>query len=236
MFFLFSGEGPTDLGVEQAKARVCNAHQFRIGPLAVMVDQLVQRQCKYSVLHGTHFGYVPKSVVKELESGLRKPPKSMRLSGKKRARETLYFFSGARVLAVIAKEVVEETGKEVVVIFFRDADKSSAGRGGFLDKRKSMEAGFELESFAKGVPMIPVPTSEAWLICALSKSNPAKSPPSKYAGVKKSKALKMELEELLGEHPSGERLRELVSNQTIDVEKIDMECFIQFRRRLEEVV
>ena len=68
-------------------------------------------------------------------------------------------------MARIAKEREVETKDNVVAVLFRDADTATAGRGTWAEKRQSMLDGFAEEGFARGVPMIPKPTSEAWLLC-----------------------------------------------------------------------
>ncbi len=55
----------------------------------------------------------------------------------------------------------------VIAVLFRDSDgTASSGRGLWEDKRKSIEDGFGEAGFDYGVPMIPKPKSEAWLLCA----------------------------------------------------------------------
>src|SRR5262249_19782881 len=103
---------------------------------------------------------------------LKAAKKSLGLPGKKRGKETRYFFNNARILARFAREKESKKQDEVVAILFRDSDDpASAGRGLLKDRRRSMLDGFAEEHFPRGVPMIPKPKSEAWLLCAL-KANP----------------------------------------------------------------
>jgi hypothetical protein len=132
---------------------------------------------------------------------------------------------------------LSELEDDVVAILFRDSDgTASAGRGEHPDKWKSMLDGFSQEGFSKGVPMVPDPTSEAWLICALKKNPNAKSVHPEHSGMKRSEALKKELEDLLGQPCSRLLLCELVYDRIIDIEKIDMDCFASFRKRLVDVI
>ena len=95
-------------------------------------------------------------------SALKAAKKQLGLPGKKRGKETRYFFNNARVLAKIATEKEQEKLDDVVAILFRDSDgTASAGRGLWEDKRKSMLDGFAEENHTRGVPMIPRPKSEA---------------------------------------------------------------------------
>ena len=42
MFFLLSGEGVTDIGAGKNNAGVCEGDDFLVGPMAVIVDQVVE--------------------------------------------------------------------------------------------------------------------------------------------------------------------------------------------------
>ena len=96
---------------------------------------------------------------------------------------------------------------------------------------------FAEEGFATGVPMIPKPTSEAWVICAL-KAGPYQGCAALEARHGKSNApdsLKSELKDLLGQNPSREVLCEMVQSGRIDYRRIDMPSFNEFRDRLQAV-
>ena len=41
MYFLFSGEGPTDMGNCRDEAMACQGEAYQHGPMAVVVDQIV---------------------------------------------------------------------------------------------------------------------------------------------------------------------------------------------------
>ena len=83
-------------------------------------------------------------------------------------QETAFFFDNARTLARIAKELVTSSNENVGAVLFRDADGTNSGdRSQRDDKVKSMVTGFQTEDFDFGVPMVPKPKSEAWLMCAL---------------------------------------------------------------------
>ena len=169
MYFLLSGEGVTDMGVCKAISPICEGDDYFAGPMALIVESIVMKMQDYSILGGV-CGYVSeKSLMKRTK--VEKAKRPWRFRGKKRAVETLYFSENARVLAKIAKEKATELDDEVVAILFRDSDgTASAGRGLWDDKWQSMIDGFDEEEFARGVPMIPKPKSEAWLICAFKKA------------------------------------------------------------------
>src|SRR5208282_954653 len=107
-------------------------------------------------------GYVSESHLSHEAIELKAAKKSLGLPGKKRAKETRYFFNNARVLSRIAQEQEIQRNDEVVAVLFRDSDgTASAGRGLWEQKRQTMLDGFEEEEFSRGVPMIPKPKSEA---------------------------------------------------------------------------
>ncbi|NQU24461.1 MAG: hypothetical protein HQ567_24530 [Candidatus Nealsonbacteria bacterium] len=241
MYFLFSGEGPTDLGACDDGASVCEGDRYQHGPMTVIVDQVVNAQCGYSLLEKRCYGFLSEKGLADLTSEL-KPVKrtSPRLPGKKAAKETRYFYRNARAFARYAKEKSAALNDDLVVaILFRDSDgTASAGRGLWEDKKDSMLRGFKEEEFATGVPMIPKPKSEAWLLCAL-KENPyqgCESLENRSGNDDSPNSLKAELETVLGYRPSREDLCEIVGDRTVDVDRIDMPSFRDFRTRLEEVI
>lgn len=237
MFFLLSGEGITDMGSNKAATTICDGDDFFAGPMAVVVAKIVEAQHNYSILEGA-CGFISEGSVAHRASELKAAKKQLRLPGKKQAKETRYFFNNARILARFAKEKATALKDEVVAVLFRDSDgTASAGRGEWDEKRESMLDGFEEEGFDKGVPMIPRPKSEAWLICAW-KNQPYRSCEAleqRSGNDNSPNNLKDELAELLNEEVSPELLSEKVG-QTFDIDKIKMPSFKAFRDRLEKVI
>lgn len=98
--------------------------------------------------------------------------------------------------------------------------------------------GFQEEGFSRGVPMIPKPKSEAWLICDW------KAQPYQNCGRLEDRSgnddspnnLKAELEALIGARPTRQNLCELMGTRPIDIDRIDMPKFREFRKRLKEVI
>ena len=238
MYFLFSGEGPTDLGVGTSAAPICEGDDFLPGPMTIMADQVVQAKHGYSPLEKGCCGYVSEKRLNQ-RAGELKAKKALKLPGKKRGRETGYFFHNARILARIAMEKAAELDDEVVAVLFRDADgTASAGRGLWEEKRQSMLDGFNEEEFTLGVPMIPKPKSEAWLICALKRNSykDCEALEKRSGNDKSPHSLKNELAELLDDAPSRESLCQLVQDRSVDIKRIAMPSFKAFRTRLEDVV
>ncbi len=165
MLILVSGEGVTDMGRCVASAQ-CSGREFEAGPMAWLVDQLVKARVDYSFLSTEQIVLASKSKVSEVS----KSPRPPTLAGRKRRQETACFFRNARAMAKLAQELAKETDDEVVAVLFRDADRTrSSKHGEWQDKLDSMVKGFVCEGFDSGVPMLPNPKSEAWLLCALKK-------------------------------------------------------------------
>lgn len=234
MHFLFSGEGPTDLGVCSNGAHFCDGESFLPGPMAMMIDQFVELQHGYSPLDAGVCRFVPEATLVDRAAELKAARKLLALPGKKRGKETRYFFNNARALARIATEQRGQLGDDVVAVLFRDSDgTASAGRGLWPDKLQSMHDGFAEDGFDRGVPMLPRPKSEAWLICALKHEYRNCAQLEQRSGNDHSPdSLKKELEAHLGAIPSREELCEFVEDRRIDCRRIDMESFSRFRDTL----
>ncbi|CAA6798517.1 MAG: Unknown protein [uncultured Sulfurovum sp.] len=139
-------------------------------------------------------------------------------------------------LAKIAKKKSKELDEEVIAILFRDSDgTSSTIRGLWEDKIQSIETGFKIEKFDRGVAMLPNPKSEAWLICALKdKAYENCQKLEKRSGNDKSPDnLKDELESFGIEL---EHINEMIQDGCIDIEKIDMPSFDYFTKQLKALL
>ena len=236
MYFRFSGEGHTDLGLCAMAAAHCQGSDYLPGPLAIMVSQIVEDSQGYSIIECEQCGFTPEEELVRKAEKIKSSKKPPRLPGRKRAKETHYFFVNARALAQIAKSMSAEKSDDVVAILFRDTDgTASAGRGNWDDKWKSMIDGFVEEEFERGVPMIPKPKSEAWLLNALKYPN-GDSLEERSGNDKSPNSLKLELEQFLGTVNKRIDLCQLVENRKIDYNKINLPSFIQFKERLEKVI
>lgn len=237
MRFLASGEGPSDIGCcEQYDP--CSGEDFVPGPMAWLADQVIEGRCEISAISEGMMYALSKRALKKPY----KDPRAMRLRGRKRPAETGYFFSNARLLAQIAKRLEAEQGKTVVAILFRDADGThSAGRGERDAKVQSMLAGFEFEGFVRGVPMVPKPKSEAWLLCALKQNAPYQhcdGLEAESGNDASPQSLKKQLASTLGYPDSvpAADLAHLVSDRRVDAMTLSMPSFLEFRERLEQVI
>jgi hypothetical protein len=244
MYFLFSGEGGTDLGVGISGSTIAEGKDYLHGPMTLLADRIVEEKHRYSLLESECCGYLSESEITKKAKELKAAKKSPRLPGRKQPKETLYYFKNARILAMFAKKKAAGLNDTVVAILFRDADgTASSGRGEWRQKWESMMNGFAAEGFDRGVPMIPKPKSEAWILCAL------KQQPYQDCGKLEDRSgndqspnsLKNELNARLAvfsrSAPSlREHLCHLVEGRIVDLEKIEMPSFKAFRDRLEAVI
>jgi len=233
MLILVSGEGVTDIG-RCVVSDQCSGREFEAGPMAWLVDQLVEIRAGYPFLSADLMVFASKSRVSEVSKSL----KPLTLVGRKRKQETAYFFRNARAMARLAQELAKETDDEVVAVLFRDADRTrSSERGAWQDKWDSMVKGFAYEGFGSGVPMLPNPKSEAWLLCALKKSQPYRDCDRIEAESGNDAApnsLKAQLEQVLGQASDAAILVDLVCAGKVDANRIEMPSFNRFKKRLQE--
>lgn len=239
MHLLLSGEGPGDIGTCYPAADQCTAEQFRPGPMAWIVDQLVETFQGYEF---SHLGNACVTFLAESYLAAHKPVrtgKGMSMPGKKSPKETHYYYANARALAIAAKGKAAELSDSVIAVLFRDGDgTASAGRGQWRDKRQSMVDGFQAEAFELGVPMIPKPKSEAWLLCAV-KANPyqhCNQLESESGNDRGMNPLKDQLEVALAAENSTQQINQRVLSGEIDALRIDMDSFNEFKNALQSAL
>jgi hypothetical protein len=238
MWLLLSGEGVSDMGACHPAMEFCESTEFKAGPMAWFVDQYVEMKLNYSHIDNHLVRFIGKQKLTELGKSLAHK-KKLKLSGAKQRNETLYYRRNARAMAIEAKKLEQELNDKVVAVLFRDADGTqSSDRGEWQAKWDSMKNGFEDEGFNRGVPMIPKPKSEAWLLCAV------KETPYQHCAALEDESgngdsanpLKYQLQLALNGETAAEQLTELVENKTIDILHIDMPSFNQFKDRLDGVL
>lgn len=238
MLLLLSGEGPSDLGRCAMPVGQCDGDAFEAGPMAVLVDQIVQEVLSYSVLRDVPacLRYVSKQLIGEAIGEQRQNKRMVALTGKKRAEETGYFMKMAWAFGTLAQQIEAKEGDCAVAVFFRDSDGTrSLPDGAWAEKWVSIEQGFVRARFERGVPMLPKPTSEAWLLCA------AKAAPYQNCRVledlpgnqESARHPKRELARAFGEEKSSQALREWLEEQPFDPDRaMEMGSYRAFRERL----
>jgi len=224
---VLSGEGSSDLGL------FCQyENEFIAGSMYFIVDKMIEKKHDFSYYECKDdlITFIPKVELTKLTKKL--PP----YTGKKGLKGTAYFINNAIALAKIAKKKSKELDDEVIAILFRDSDgTSSTIKGLWEDKIDSIENGFKIEKFTKGVAMIPKPKSEAWLICAL-KSKPyeqCEKLETRSGNDDSPHNLKDELESFGIELVT---INDMIQDGRIDIEKIDMPSFKYFESKLKELL
>lgn len=166
MRLLISGEGPRDVGVCNNAQGQCSDGDFNRGPMAVWLTRLWESFLNYNLFD------IPDAVVFVSEAALSEKAKNsgkrmLPQRGKKQGVETGLYFSNAQQLGVMAKELASEHEAPVMAVLFRDADGTRSAPGQLWQaKWDSIVNGFKFAEFDFGVPMLPKPKSEAWLLCA----------------------------------------------------------------------
>ncbi len=242
MLLILSGEGPTDIGTCEMARRSCTGENFLPGPMAVLADQILGDRLGYSILNETPLlvNYISEAGLTERERILKQNPRSVVLPGKKNARETAYFYRNAWALGEIATEIEQESQDSGVAVLFRDCDGTRSTKNGIWAKKWiSIKRGFQRSGYPRGVPMLPKPKSEAWLLCA------AKNPPYQncadlegLSGNDSSpNSAKSKLDTAFGGHQSREDLCNWLEETPFDsLQARSMPSFMAFYDRLVEAV
>jgi hypothetical protein len=238
MILILSGEGPADLG-SMRPSKVGWA--FVPGPMAWIVDKLLGQpgklECSILEIHAGGGDCV--CFLDEADLAALRPQKPMFLPrGENATNRNLFFFKSAFLLGKRAKMIATERNSPVMAVYFRDADGTrSTPRSEWNDKFQSMRNGFQTAEFQSGVPMVPRPKSEAWILCGLFKREDARrgcdwleDEPGNDAS---PKSLKNQLAKHLGYEPTAEQQAELVSGGQIDPALIDLPSFRDFCAELD---
>lgn len=235
MILLVSGEGARDIGACCNGQGECSGTDFRPGPMAVIIDKLVEPIANDSWIGLGAMDFISRSKLSSLSREL-----PMALPGKKREPETIPLFKNARALAKLAQKSACYNKTPTGAVLFHDTDGTHSTKQGLFEKKwQAMEDGFNAAQFDYGVPMVPKPKSEAWLLCAL-KSNPYQSCarleellPGNDSAIHPAKA-QLGLA-LTASRKQVSDLADMVTDGTINPNRIDMPSFNRFKERLEWV-
>lgn len=175
MIVVLSGEGPSDLGQCANEQRQCRKPEFVHGPMTYLVDKIIEGRFNYSLLDSTpqSYIYISEQRLSELEEIRKGQHRKVSLVGKKRDQETGYFYINAWMLGEETLRLEADENDRAIAVLFRDADGTrSTVKGLWAGKHASMIGGFDRSKLGqRGVPMLPKPKSEAWMLCA-AKPNP----------------------------------------------------------------
>ena len=242
MLLILSGEGPTDLGSCNTARGRCADADFQPGPMAELVDQALCAQLGYSMLRDTPavVNFVSEAGLSEYERQLKANRRGMVLPGKKGAKETAYFYKNAWALGGFAHELEQASEDKGIAVLFRDCDGTrSTASSLWLEKWNSMQRGFHRSGYPRGVPMLPKPKSEAWLLCAAKKS-----PYQNCAFLEElsgnddsPNAAKKKLDAAFGGHRSGAELCDWLEESPFDsAQARSMPSYAAFHDRLLEAI
>lgn len=234
MIIVVSGEGPTDIGTCRNGAESCDPPDYVPGAMGRIIDALVEPIWSYSAYDAGAMRCVTEGELARMSANA----KIVSLPGKKKARETGYFFKNAYALGGYAAGIEDDECKTMAVLF-RDADGTRSTQDGLWEaKVNSIRLGFSAVGFPRGVPMVPKPKSEAWILCAVQEQ--------RYQNCARFETLsgndrspnnaKKQLEEALA--PKGNTyvdLPDMIQGKEILPDRIDMPSFNAFRERLEQV-
>lgn len=226
MILILSGEGGTDLG---------GSSDFgdRVGPMAHLVDQMIEDQIDYSPISCEMVRWVSRSEL-SAEAKKSKFPRTA-LPGVRRPPGYVGHYKQAYALGRMAKNIESTEDVPSVSVMFRDSDgTNSTGAGHWRALTAAIAEGYAAAGYVSGVAMIPKPKQESWLLCAL-KNEP-------YIGCQlledesgndsSPHSLKDKLCEAIGNHPSVEEMSEWIKTRRFDSTKIEMESFSHFRANL----
>ena len=234
VFFLLSGEGPSDMGTCGNGAGFCRLGTqddgFQLGPMALLVDILAERKLGYSPKEYMAMGFVSES---EIAREKRKRPRLFMSLPKSEEKGALYHKVYAGLLGGIALEMAAKEKIAVVPVFFRDCDGSRSSPSNEWERKKlSIAKGFKQANCPTGVAMVPKPKSECWILCAVQKPpyrNCAALEDLSGNDASPERSLKKLLEQALGKKANAAVQSDLIKRGKVDPARIDMPSFNAFK-------
>jgi hypothetical protein len=241
MIVVLSGEGPTDLGSCTNAQGVCSDEDFAPGPMCVLLERLIEPRLQYAVrsVPGV-VHYVSERALGEKARERKANGRRFLAPGAKHVQETGYFYANAWDLGAMALEIEQAANDDTIAVLFRDNDPMRSDPATLWSmKWQSMKQGFERAGYPRGIPMLPNPKSEAWLVCA------AKEQPFQHCAVLEElsgndaapDSAKSRLARELGGVKSAHELNDWL--ETLDFNAggaCDMPSFSAFHGRLHEVM
>lgn len=233
MLILVTGEGPTDIGSAESN-QLCAPGTWKPGPITLFIEKFVQANIDDS-LTLQQIWFAPKKYISNICRGLRPmaiPSHGCReAEGKKRTR----------ALLAAALDLSHKQNEDVLPILFRDTDSKSNGLSRHQEIRdsiKNVSCFTDDDNFFHVCPIVPCPTSEAWLLCAIKENynqNNCKNLETTLSGNSASPYYaKAILKDLIGDY-SASMLCELIISGKIDPLQISMQSLDNFLMDLKKV-
>ncbi|MEI9748862.1 hypothetical protein [Moellerella wisconsensis] len=224
---LVTGEGSSDMGGSNNGQPISTGGSYNLGPMALLVVQLLQKimpdwneDIMDFELPNNWITCISGNELARQAKGVRKHRPSTKLK-----KGFVEHANRATTMAGYAKD----NGHQLV-FYFHDADKCD-----FSGLHQSVILGLNGTDGVHGIPMIPKPTSEAWLICGLKQDPYAhctalETQLSGNDAASDNNAPKKVLAQLLGYEATTDQQYELVNG--IDVTRINMPSYNQFKTDL----
>jgi hypothetical protein len=241
MKLLISGEGSSDLGACNNAQGQCSDEFFDPGPMTVWLARLWESSHNYNLLDFPEAVLFVSETALEQQSkreGKDKVKRMQLLRGKDKPVETGVHFNNARQLGLMAKQLAADAKTPVMAVFFRDTDGTRSAPGQLWQtKWDSILNGFSAAAFDFGVPMLPKPKSEAWLLCAGKTARHSHEGLEAISGNDDSPhSAKTQLDEFFGSHQAAHQLADWCQENPADWSNLlTMPSFKKFFARFQEV-
>ena len=209
MRLIVSGEGPSDIGACSNAQGRCSDDDFSPGPMMIWLQRLWAALLNYELLT------IPEAVIFVSETALNQASKQgggrmQRFRGRSKAAETNMYYSNAKQLGLMAKALETPDGPPLMAVLLRDTDGTRSAPGQLWNtKWQSMLDGFKDADFEFGVPMVPKPKSEAWLLSTTRQTNHSHEAVENITGNDNSpNSAKSQIEQAFGGYQSAAQLAE----------------------------
>lgn len=229
MTCLLLGEGPSDLGVNNDYSEP----RFQKGPMTLVIDYLAAKngvkEVEYELLSRGDVSRGIKSNRRQIASR----PKEVNQEFRKIFQSALYVGTVAR-----------ESQKDAAV-YFHDQDRTNSSPTNTAQQlERAMVCGFDMARYQFGVPMIPVPRSEAWLLAYFQKGLGNHQPYNKAevfeklpGNDKSPKSAKKVLGRAVGAQVESDIYSKIMEEfNNIDWTQVDMPSYNRFSERLKVVL
>ncbi|MDD2609339.1 MAG: hypothetical protein PHX60_06530 [Giesbergeria sp.] len=207
MKLIVSGEGPTDIGACNNAQGVCFDGDFSPGPMTIWLQRL------WELLLGYDLRSFPEAVIFISETTLAQEAKRSRgrmqsLRGRHQQAETGLYYNNAKQLGLAAKKWQAKDGSPVIAVLFRDSDGTRSAPGQLWHNQwQSILDGFKAADFDFGVPMLPKPKSEVWMLACTQQGHPSYAALEDISGNDNApRSAKSQLDHALGGHQSAAQL------------------------------
>lgn len=232
---LVTGEGNSDMGGPTNSQPISTGESYNLGPMALIAIRLIQRLLpewneEYLDFNSpnTWVTLISGNELARQTKGIQKHRPSKKLQ-----KGFVWHANRATQMALYAKE----NGHQLS-IYFHDTDKFN-----YEHLHKAVKHGFDYVEGIQGVPMIPKPTSEAWLICGRKEDPYAhctalETDLSGNDAASHQNAPKKVLGRLLGLENGREPTTELqyAEAERVDISKIDMPSYNRFKEDLTSAI